>query len=51
MAAQLLAGPAIRLLLIVGLVAGIALFADFGALFDQVVTMGENFISGLISPF
>lgn len=51
MAAQLLAGPVIRLLLIVGLVAAIALFADFGALFDQLVTMVQNSISGFISPF
>ena len=51
MAAQLLAGPIIRLLLIVGLVAAILLFVDVGALFDQGLSMGENFISGLISPF
>ena len=52
MAAPLLAaGPLIRVLLILGLVVFVIMFADFGGLADQLFTTAENLLTDLISPF
>ena len=51
MAAPLLAAPLIRVLLILGLVAVVIMFADFGGLVDQIITSGQNLLTDLISPF
>ena len=49
--AALLAGPLVRLVVIVGLAAVIFVFADFGGLADAIIHEIEQFIQSVISPF
>ena len=49
--AALLAGPLIRLVVIVGLAAVVFLYADFGGLFDSIQYEIEQLIRSVVSPF
>ena len=49
--AALLAGPLIRLVVIVGLAAFVFLYADFGGLVDTIVFEIEQFIQNTLNPF